>query len=251
MLTVKSYRRCVGLSIALLFACGAPEVLAQSTIFNVPSGETVEKGKGFFEFDYLPQVPAEEHHDRVHIFVPRILVGLTENLEIGANFVFEHEGHETQTFFRPELKWKFYGNHESGIEGAVGAVGFVPLNHRKHVDGFTWLYGVMSVKAKGDFGPRLTAGPYGIVGGDDHGTFCADCTRAGAHLAYEQPLHARVSFIADWSSGENFIGYFTPGISLKLPGHSLLNIGYSIGNDTFEDNDSHNRFLFFYYGITF
>lgn len=56
-----------------------------------------------------------------------------------------------------------------------------------------------------------------------------------------------------WFSGKNFWGYFTPGISVTLPRSALLNIGYSIGNDSFEEGaeDCRNRALFVYSGITF
>jgi hypothetical protein len=36
-----------------------------------------------------------------------------------------------------------------------------------------------------------------------------------------------------------------------LPRSGLLNIGYSIGNDSFDDPGNHNRALFVYYGLTF
>ena len=36
----------------------AQSASAQSTIFNIPSTDTVDKGKGYFEFDLLPQAPA-------------------------------------------------------------------------------------------------------------------------------------------------------------------------------------------------
>ena len=70
-------------------------------------------------------------------------------------------------------------------------------------------------------------------------------------IGYEQPLAGSpVSFVADWFSSQNSIGYFTPGISVTLPHSGLLNIGYSFGNDSFP-NDNKNRFLFVYYGVTF
>jgi hypothetical protein len=71
-------------------------------------------------------------------------------------------------------------------------------------------------------------------------------------VGYEQPLSGKVSFVADWFSGKNSIGYFTPGISVTLPHSGLLNIGYSFGNDSWENsNATKNRYAFFYYGVTF
>ena len=95
-------------------------------------------------------------------------------------------------------------------------------------------YGEVSKKVKD--GPRFHGGIYGTASyGDDE--------QVGALLGYEQPL-----------SGKNFWGYFTPGISVTLPHSGLLNIGYSIGNNAYNDdpgNDTHNKAFFIYYGITF
>jgi hypothetical protein len=76
--------------------------------------------------------------------------------------------------------------------------------------------------------------------------------RAGAIVGYEQPIHPKVSIVADWFSGKNLVGYFTPGVSITLPKNGLLNVGYSIGNDSYTDsNASKNRYFFAYYGVTF
>ena len=107
---------------------------------------------------------------------------------------------------------------------------------------------LVSKKVKtGNYGPRFTAGPYGIVSGG------ADWVgpKAGAILGYEQPVGAKASFVADWFSGKNGFGYFTPGMSFTLPANGLLNIGYSLGNDSYATPHNNNRFLFVYYGVTF
>jgi hypothetical protein len=71
-------------------------------------------------------------------------------------------------------------------------------------------------------------------------------------LGYEQPLSKKISFVADWYSGKNYYGYFTPGLSITLPGNGLFNAGYSIGNDSWANsNATKNRYVFLYYGITF
>jgi hypothetical protein len=58
--------------------------------------------------------------------------------------------------------------------------------------------------------------------------------------------------VADWFSGKNGLGYFTPGISVTLPGSGLLNVGYSLGNNSWEDSNlAKNRYFFAYYGVTF
>jgi hypothetical protein len=87
----------------------------------------------------------------------------------------------------------------------------------------------------------ITEGPVSFLG-----------PRGGIILGYEQPVHARVSVVADWFSGKNYFGYFTPGISITLPGNGLLNVGYSVGNDSWANsNATKNRSFFAYYGVTF
>ena len=79
-----------------------------------------------------------------------------------------------------------------------------------------------------------------------------DCYTGRGALGYEQPLASKVSFVADWYSGKNYYGYFTPGISITLPHSGLFNAGYSIGNDSWKNsNATKNRFVFVYYGVTF
>jgi hypothetical protein len=73
----------------------------------------------------------------------------------------------------------------------------------------------------------------------------------GVLAGYEQPVSAVISIVADWFSGKNFFGFFTPGVSITLPRNGLLNIGYSFGNDSFESPSNDNRALFVYYGVTF
>ena len=64
--------------------------------------------------------------------------------------------------------------------------------------------------------------------------------------SFEQPLHPRVTLLADWFSGKNRFGYVTPGFGFSLPKNSILYTGYSIGNQGRKNNA-----LFIYYGITF
>jgi len=80
----------------------------------------------------------------------------------------------------------------------------------------------------------------------------AERRHVGAVLGYEQPVSSKISIVADWFSGKNAVGYFTPGVSITLPKNGLLNAGYSIGNDSWaDDNAARNRYFFLYYGVTF
>jgi len=220
---------------------------AQSTIFNIPSTDTVAPHKGYFEFDYLPQLPPADV-ESWQIFTPRFIVGITPKLEVGVNFATAHysDGGGNYSLLQPNAKFKFYANDDSGLAATAGIVGYTATNHRDDITDKDWgqVYGNVSKKFKA--GARITGGVWGSFGLTDD--------KGGVLAGYEQPLSSKVSFVADWFSGKNFWGYFTPGISVTLPHSSLLNIGYSIGNNAYNDddgNDSHNKALFIYYGITF
>jgi hypothetical protein len=234
-----------------LITVGGQAALAQSSLFNAPTTDTVGSGRARVEFEYRRQTPDEEA-PRTSVYMPRAMVGLGRNFEVGANLSFvrtEGTG-RTNAFFSPNVKWKFYDNEESGVAASGGAVLFTPVNHRAGTDTFGMLYTNVSKKVQASYGPRLTAGIYGVVGTSDR-QFRGP--RAGALLGVEQPVHPRVSLAADWLSGKNGFGYFTPGVALRLPKENTLKLGYSFGNDSFAGagNNRDNRFLFVRYGVTF
>ena len=243
---VKKFVTCV-FTLVILLAAGKA-AMAQSTIFNIPTTDTVAPKKGYFEFDYLLQVPGNEGVGRVQVLAPRIVVGIVPNLEAGVN-VFNYrfpDGGGTYSYFQPNLKYKFIAKDDQGIAAAAGLIWYTPINHREGVDSYGLVYGNFSKKVMSStYGPRITFGPYGIVAAEDNYIG----TKAGAIVGLEQPIHPRASIVADWISGVSGFGYFTPGISITLPGSGLLNVGYSIGNDSYDGNK--NRYFFAYYGITF
>ena len=238
----------------LLFVLVSQTARAQSTIFNIPSTDTVAKGKGYFEFDYLPQAPGPDSGASTQIFNPRVVIGL-KNAEFGVNVPIYHNGDTDPTslsYLQPNLKVKFYNDDAKGVAAAAGIISNFPLNRTADQLPFALLYGNVSKKV-GKAGPRFTIGPYGVIAKqDDPNKVTFAGTRGGVMLGYEQPIAGRLSFVADWFSGENSVGYFTPGISISLPHNGLFNAGYSIGNDSWADsNATKNRYAFFYYGVTF
>jgi len=228
-------------------------LMAQSTIFNIPTTDTVAKGKVYAEFDFMPQVPGTDV-SRTSMYNPRLVVGAPGNLEFGINFPVYNTRYSdyssTNGYIQPNAKWRFYNNDKAGVALAVGGILNTPLNNSKIQDTWGLMYGLASLKIKaGDYSPRFHAGPYGVVS-DGSVSFLGP--RAGVVLGYEQPIQKKISIVADWYSGKNNLGYFTPGISITLPKNSLFNVGYSIGNDSWANsNATRNRYIFFYYGITF
>lgn len=255
---MKRFRVLSGLFVALLFVVAAQTAMAQSTIFNIPSTDTVDKGKGYFEFDFLPEAPGQDAGFRTILYNPRLVVGGPHDTEFGVNFPTFHNTQSVSCFgttstcanIEPNFKWKFYKNDDEGLAITAGALLHTPLNQRTGQDTWGLFYGGFSKKVKtGDYGPRFTAGPYGVV---DPSPLTFAGPRGGVLLGYEQPLGKKVSFVTDWFSGKNYYGYLTPGISITLPGSGLFNAGYSIGNDSFANsNATKNRYVFLYYGVTF
>ena len=246
--TVKSSKVLSGLFVALLFVVTAQTAMTQSTIFNIPSTDVVAKGKGYFEFDFLPQMPKTASANRLYLYNPRLVVGAGGNVEVGVNIPAYHASGYTTAFFQPNIKWRFAANDDKGVAGSAGGILVTPLNNRSSLDSYGLVYANVSKKVKsGNYGPRFTVGPYGIVSGGSswYGP------KGGVILGYEQPVASKASFVADWFSGKNGFGYFTPGMSFTLPANGLLNIGYSLGNDSFDTPHNNNRALFLYYGVTF
>ena len=245
---------CAAAGLSVLCAGSA---MAQSTLFNIPSTDTVAKSKVYFEFDVLPQAPGpdEGFGDKITVYNPRVIVGLANNVEVGLNFPIYHAA-SNFGYIQPNIKWKFYNSDASGLAAAAGVVVNTPLNNRDGQATWSYVYGNISKKIMAAKGARVTAGPYGVVANADpaSGPVSFIGPRGGVLLGYEQPLGGNVSFVADWFSGKNSLGYFTPGVSFTLPHSGLLNIGYSFGNDSWEDSDERlgkNRYVFVYYGIVF
>jgi len=239
----------------LVFVLVSQTARAQSTIFNIPSTDTVAKSKGYFEFDYLAQAPGPEEGASTQIFNPRILIGLPKNIEVGFNVPIYHNSDgdpSSLSYIQPNIKAKLYNDDAKGVAAAAGIITNFPLNRTADQLPFALVYGNFSKKV-GKAGPRFTAGPYGVIAKqDDPNKVTFAGTRGGVLLGYEQPIGGRFSFVADWFSGKNSVGYFTPGISISLPHSGLFNAGYSIGNDSWADsNATKNRYVFFYYGVTF
>jgi hypothetical protein len=216
-------------------------VKAQSTLFNIPSTDVVSTKKVYVEFDFISHL---ESHDKggSQAYVPRLVVGVAKNLEAGANVAFLDTLAPNQPVeFQPNAKYQFYNNEKYGLAAAAGGILYTPIANRAGIDTFGLLYTTVSKRFKGDHGPRLTGGGYGLVGRAN-----GNGSEGGAIVGYEQPLHPRVNFVADWLSGKNRFGYVTPGFSIVVTKTSAFYAGYSIGNIGRKNNA-----LFLYYGITF
>jgi hypothetical protein len=233
------------LAVACLIAAFTIPASAQSTIFNIPTTDVVAKKKTYLEFDFVSHLESNKNGG-FQTYVPRAVFGVGGNVEVGVNVAATRSAAPAIVYIQPNIKWQFYNNADSGTALSVGAIAYTPLKDRSAIDSFGLLYGNVSKKFKGDHGARLTFGGYGLTDYDSSGPNGKKATKGGVIVGYEQPLNSKVSFVTDWFSGNNALGYVTPGFSIALPKSGLLNIGYSVGNKAKKNNG-----LFVYYGITF
>ena len=76
------------------------------------------------------------------------------------------------------------------------------MNHREGMPTYAQLYAEFSKKVKrGMYGPRFTGGVYGVVNGGD--LFVGP--HAGAIVGYEQPIHPKISIVADSVQRQKFL----------------------------------------------
>jgi hypothetical protein len=215
---------------------------AQSAIVNAPSADVVPARKLYLEMDFITNYAWARGDERFANYLPRAVVGIGHNVEVGANLSYTRvPGGGAPLELQPNAKWKFYQNEAKGVAASVGCIWFVPLTHRTGTKTFGQCYSVASKQVRGTYGPRFTGGGYYLVAAGN-----AEKTKAGAIVAYEQPLANRLQFIVDWQSGDNRLGFIAPALNVVLPHSSSLSGGYAIANH----GRGKNAF-FLYYGTQF
>lgn len=226
--------------LALLCICG-PKAFGQSTLINAPSTEVVSPKQVYFEMDFITNY-AWERDNSYQTYIPRAVVGVGKNVEVGVNVSFTRQsGVDHPIEFQPNAKWQFFNNEEKGLAGAVGCIWYMPATHRTGTDTFGQCYTTFSKQFSGSYAPRFTGGAYVLIGsGPDQSS------KAGAIVAYEQPFSKNTGLIIDWFSGRNRFGYVSPGLYVTMPGNGSLSGGYAISN-----YGRGNNYLFAYYGMTF
>src|SRR5438270_8287113 len=111
MLRAKAIAWALGaLCVVTLFS--QQKVVAQSTLFNIPSTDTVAKKKTYLEFDFISHL--ESHRQGgFQTYVPRLVYGVGRNVEVGANVAFTDALAPNQPIeVQPNIKFKFYDNED-------------------------------------------------------------------------------------------------------------------------------------------
>lgn len=218
------------------------QVVAQSTLMNTPSTDVVEAKRVYLEMDFLTNY-AWQREGSFQNYIPRAVVGVGRNVEVGVNVSYTHisDGESQPIEVQPNIKWQVYSNEGNGTAIAVGCILYAPITHQTGTNTLGQCYSVASKQLPGRFGPRFTGGPYVLINASED-----ERTKVGATIGYEQPLTKKISFLVDWSSGDNRFGYLSPGLSFITSSNSALTTGYTIANQGRGKNA-----LFAYYGIQF
>jgi hypothetical protein len=213
---------------------------AQSTVFNIPSTDVQPHRSTYVELDFTAHLSSFESGG-YQSYGPRVVYGLNKRMEVGLNAFYTHTSPVEPTEIQPNFKVQLYQNEERGLAVAAGTIAFLPVTQRSLSKPHAMIYSVLSKSFKPDLAPRFTVGAYGITGSLEPGT-----SRKGLLLGYEQPIVKRISFVADWSSGNNDYGYVVGGLGITMSKKSLLYIGYNVGNQGRANNS-----IGVYYGFNF
>jgi len=195
---------------------------SQQTIFNVPTVDVLDRGKVYFEIDAGFKFNNQQALRRFSGFVPRIVVGVGRNVELGLNVLGNIQPGKDSTTLSIPIKWRFYQNEKKGIAMVARSHFYIPVRNRTYNFG-THAYVEMAKTIKKT---RLTAGGY--VASD--GGFAPGAVRGGGQFGFEQTVNKYLNINADWYTGRHAAGYFTPGIAFKPSKRVTGYFGYSIGN---------------------
>jgi hypothetical protein len=232
------------LKAASLFFCVlglfAIDSRAQTTIFNIPTADTLQQGIWNVEFDCIAK-PVRYRDGGYQTFGYRVAYGVTNKTEVGANSYYTWDGTRMTADAEFSIKRKVYQNEKHAVTVAGGAIAFVPLRARNGDRTSVMVYANTGKTISRLRGLTLTGGVYHVFGGPD-----GFGDRTGGMFGLVQPITGRVSFVADWFTGKNRFGYASAGLNWNITKRQYLLGGWSFGNE-----GRGNNALAVYYGLTF
>jgi len=197
-------------------------VSAQQTIFNVPTTDVLDQGKVYLELDASFKFNDQEALRKFSSFVPRVVVGVGGNVEVGLNVTGNVQPGSDSTTLVPTMKWKFYENEKKDTALIAGTNLYIPVRNRAYnLGAYSYLAVSRTINKT-----RLTAGGYLA----SKNVFASNAVRGGGQFGFEQTVNGKFSVAADWITGKHASGYFTPGVVYKPTSKLTTYWAYSIGN---------------------
>lgn len=212
----------------------AGTVLAQQTVFNVPTTDVLPSGKVYVELD----ISAKPNEPKFSSFVPRVVVGAGGDVEIGLNIAGNIQPGADATTLIPAVKWRVYQNEDNGWAIAVGSNFYIPVRNRSYNFG---IYSYVMTQKSFHTGTRLGFGGSFF----SENVVASNAIRGAGQFTFEQAISKRFGVQADWFSGKHAAGYFTSGGYFKVTPKLAGFAAYSIGNTNFSNG---NHFLYFELG---
>ena len=221
---------------AAVFAAGlaaAPaQSLAQQTLFNIPSADVLDKGKIYLEEDSLWR-PQDPH---VAVFTMRGVYGFGCGIEAGINVGgFVAPGRSTPAGI-VAIKWQPV--RVGAFALTAGAHGLFFLRGSRDGDpaGHFYTEGSYSLPTQ----TRITAGGWVATA-----RYAGPLDTRGGQFAVEQKVNGHLNVNADWYTGRNGLGYFSPGV-VSAWGPWTIYAAYS-----FKNGDSKGNAVLIELGVTF
>ena len=214
---------------------------AQSSLFNIPTTDTLTKGEKYLEADFDAHFDSFRNGGWQGYGVLGVY-GVDNRVELGLNaYALRAADGFDAVELQPNFKIKAYENEELGVAVSTGAIAYIPLNERIGRGTALSAYAIVSKSFKSEWTPRLTGGAYQLLGATPDSS-----DSRGLLLGVEQLVHKRVSLIADWNTGKNRFGYAAAGVGITLTKRSYLYSAYYFGNEGRANNS-----LGIYYGFSF
>ena len=209
-------------ALAVLLGAVASALPAQQTLFNIPSADVLDKGKAYVEEDTLwrPEDP------RFAVFTVRGVYGFGSSVEGGVNFGgFMTPGPSVPVAIAA-IKWQPV--KAGGFALTAGAHGLFFLRGARDGDpsGFFYTHASYAFPT----GTRLTAGGWAATQG-----YAAAGSTSGGVFGVEQKVNDHWNIDADWFSGKNGLGYFSPGV-VSTWGRWTIYAAYSLKNGDSKGN---------------
>ncbi len=212
--------------VAFAVLVGASSVAsAQQTIFNVPSADVLDPGKVYLEVDELFR-PTEPKFSSTTV---RGVVGILPRVEGGVNFGGLNAPGPVIPTANVAIKIQPVRIGEFAL--TAGGNGLFFLEGSQDGDPAGLGYGFASYRIP-KLGTRIEFGGWYSSAG-----YALPRSTGGALATFEQPIACvpGLSVAADWFSGENSIGYISPGLIFAF-GHWTAYAAYSIKNGDSQGN---------------
>lgn len=211
-------------AISFLSALAAPSS-GQQTIFNVPSADVLDPGKVYLEVDELFR-PTDPEFSSTTV---RGVFGAIPRMEVGVNFGgLNSPGRVTPT---ATVAVKIRPVRTGDFSLTAGGYGLFFLKGSEDGNPAGLGYGFASYRIP-KLGTRIELGGWYSSAG-----YAKPKSTGGALATFEQPLPwvQGLTLAADWWSGENAIGYVSPGLIYSFE-HWTAYAAYTMKNGDSKGN---------------